>query len=132
MQEKHINLSLISNENSKNHYAARAIKYGHTILTNEEMEDFLSMVQTSTFAKFKTHMSPSTITTSSPTSVLRKHESMGLYFLAIVHCNDNMLPYQSINNNSSIQSNVREETFSGLYNILINISNFKIPKPNLE
>jgi hypothetical protein len=46
-KEKHINLSLISNETSKNHYAARAIKYGHTVLTDEEMEDFLNMVQTS-------------------------------------------------------------------------------------
>jgi hypothetical protein len=34
-KEKHINLSLRSNENTKNHYAARAIIYGHTILTNE-------------------------------------------------------------------------------------------------
>ena len=36
-----------------------------------------------------------------------------------------MLPYESINDNSSIQSNVREETFSGLFNKLINISNFE-------
>jgi hypothetical protein len=65
-KEKHINLSLISNETSKNHYAARAIKYGHTVLTDEEMEDFLNMVQTSAFAIFEIHESlPITTATAS-------------------------------------------------------------------
>ena len=62
-KEKHIEITLTSNKSEKNHWAARAIKDGHTILTNDEMEDFLKKVQTSTFAIFKIHM-PST---ASPT-----------------------------------------------------------------
>ena len=61
-------------KSEKNHWATRAIRDGHTILTNDEMEDFLRRVQTSTFAIFKIHM-PST---ASPT-LEQQHESIGLY-----------------------------------------------------
>jgi hypothetical protein len=146
-QEKHINLSLISNETSKNHYAARAIKYGHTILTDEEMEDFLNMVQTSTFAIFKIHKSsPTTATASSslqPSQQQHHHkqqdESIGLYFMAIIPYDDTLylqswLPNVSNdskdnnnNNNISVQSDSANETFLSLCNHLTNISNFTIP-----
>ena len=143
-QEKHINLSLISNETSKNHYAARAIKYGHTILTKEEMEDFLNMVQTSTFAIFEIKSSLTTTTASSSLQPLQhhhpqqQHESTGLYFLAILPYDDTLhsqswLPNESNNNNNnnnnnnkSIQSNSANETFLSLWNRLANISNFTI------
>ena len=78
-EEKHINLSLISNESSKNHYAARAIKYGHTILTNDEMEDFLNMAQTSTFAIFKIRTSSPTTTTATSLPLQQQNESIGLF-----------------------------------------------------
>ena len=137
-KEKHINLSLISNESSKNHYAARAITYGYTILTNEEMEDFLKMVQTSTFAISKIHM-PSSIASSSLPLQHQHHyhhqqqdESIGLYFLAILPY-DNTLYSQSYlpnksnnNNNKSVQSNSTDETFSSLYDHLVNISNLTL------
>ena len=103
-EEKHISLSLISNETSKNHYAARAIKYGHTILTNEEMEDFLKMVQTSTFAIFKIRM-PLSSTASLPLGhQQQQNESIGLYFLAIIPYDNTVylpswLPNKSNNNN---------------------------------
>ncbi|HZA08360.1 MAG TPA: hypothetical protein VE619_11705, partial [Nitrososphaeraceae archaeon] len=149
-QEKHINLSLISNETSKNHYAARAIKYGHTILTNEEMEDFLNMVQTSTFAIFETHESLpiTTATASSLQPSLQQHhqhqqqqdESIGLYFLAIIPYDDTLYLQSSLpnksnsnnnsnnnNNNKSIQSDSANEDFLSLCNHLDNISNFAIP-----
>jgi hypothetical protein len=148
-KEKHINLSLISNEISKNHYAARAIKYGNTILTNEEMEDFLNMVQTSTFAIFEIHESlPITTATASSSlqpSLQQQHhhqqqdESIGLYFLAILPHDDTLhsqswLPNKSNdsnsinnNNNKSVQSNSTDETFLSLCNHLDNISNFAIP-----
>ena len=60
-KEKHIQINLTSNESSKNHWATRAIKDGNTILTNDEMGDFLKMVQTSTFAIFNIRI-PSTAT----------------------------------------------------------------------
>ena len=143
-QEKHINLSLISNESSKNHYAARAIKYGHTILTDEEMEDFLNMVQTSTFAIFEIHKSSPTTVTASSLQPLQQHqqqqdESVGLYFLAILPYDDTLysqswLPNKtndSNNNNNnidkSIQSDSANEDFLSLCNHLANISNFTIP-----
>ncbi|HZC21037.1 MAG TPA: hypothetical protein VE223_05290, partial [Nitrososphaeraceae archaeon] len=148
-EEKHINLSLISNETSKNHYAARAIKYGHPILTNEEMEDFLNMVQTSTFAIFKIHKpSPTTATASSLQHLQQQQqhhhhhkqqdEPIGLYFLAIIPYDDILLYLQSwlpneindsndSNNNKSIQSNSANEDFLSLCNHLANISNFTIP-----
>jgi hypothetical protein len=140
-QEKHINLSLISNETSNNHYAARAIKYGLTILTNEEMEDFLNMVQTSTFAIFEIHKpSPTTATASS----LQQHhdkqqdESIGLYFLAIIPYDDTLYLQSWLqnksndsnnnnNNNNSIQSNSANEDYLSLRNHLANISNLTIP-----
>jgi hypothetical protein len=144
-----MSISLTSNESSKNHWAARAIIDGHTILTNDEMEDFLKMVQTSTFAIFKIHM-PSTTTASLP---LQHHqhqqqdESTGLYFLAILPYDDTLysvsaLPNKSNNNNNnnnnsngnnkSIQSNFTDETFSSLHNRLVNISNFNIPTVNSQ
>jgi hypothetical protein len=147
-QEKHINLSLISNETSKNHYAARAIRYGLTILTNEEMEDFLNMVQTSTFAIFEIHESSPTTTTTASSSLQpsqqhhhhkQQDESIGLYFLAIIPYDDTLysqswLPNESNdskdnnnNNNKSVQSNSANETFLSLCNHLDNISNFAIP-----
>ena len=121
-KEKHIQLSLTPNETSKNHWAARAIKDGHTILTNDEMEDFLRKVQhASTFAIFKIRIPSTTITASSsiPPSLQKQrhhqqqHESVGLYFLAI-------LPQS------------RDETFSSLYDHLVNISNFTIPVVNSQ
>jgi hypothetical protein len=133
-QEKHINLSLISNETGKNHYAARAIKYGHTILTNEEIEDFLNMVQTSTFAIFEIHESSPTTVTASSLQPSQQHESIGLYFLAIIPYDDTLhsqswLPNKSNdnNNNKSVQSNSANETFLSLRNHLANISNINIP-----
>ena len=148
-KEKHINLSLISNETRKNHYAARAIKYGNTILTNEEMEDFLNTVQTSTFAIFEIHESlPITTATASSLQLsLQQHpyrhkqqdESIGLYFLAVLPYDDTLhsqswLPNKSNdsnsnnnNSNKSIQSNSTDETFLSLCNHLDNISNFAIP-----
>ena len=116
-KEKHIEITLTSNESEKNHWAARAIRDGHTILTNDEMEDFLRKVQTSTFAIFKIHM-PST---ASP-QLEQQHESIGLYFLAV-------LPYD---NNKSVQSNSTNETFLSLHNQLVNISNFTIPTVNSQ
>jgi hypothetical protein len=142
-KEKHVNLSLTSNENSKNHWAARAINNGRTILTNDEMEDFLKMVQTSTFAIFKIRMSSPTTTASSSLPLQHQHqhqqqqdESIGLYFLALLPYDDTLysaswLPNKSNNNNNknnkSVQSNSTDETFSSLYNHLANISNFTIP-----
>ncbi|MBV9176169.1 MAG: hypothetical protein JO297_03950 [Nitrososphaeraceae archaeon] len=145
-EEKHINLSLISNESSKNHYAARAIKYGLTILTNDEMEDFLNMAQTSTFAIFKINVpSSSSTTTATSSSSLSLHhhhqqdESIGLYFLAIIPYDDTLysqswLPNKinnnnnnKINNNKSIQSSSANEDFLSLRNHLANISNPPIP-----
>src|SRR5919198_291976 len=86
--KKNMSISLTSNENSKNHWAARAINNGRTILTNDEMEDFLKMVQTSTFAIFKIRMSSPTTTASSSLPLQHQHqhqqqqdESIGLYFL---------------------------------------------------
>jgi hypothetical protein len=119
-KEKHINLSLTSNESSKNHWAARAIIDGHTILTNDEMEDFMKMVQTSTFAIFKVRIS--SITTASlplQDQHQQEEESIGLYFLAI-------LPYDDALYDST------DETFSSLDNQLINISNFTIPIVNSQ
>jgi hypothetical protein len=90
-REKHIQIdNLTSNESSKNHWAARAIKDGHTNLTNDEMEDFLKMIQTSTFAIFKIRI-PSTTTASSSQLQQQQHESIGLYFLAILPYNDDTL-----------------------------------------
>jgi hypothetical protein len=150
-KEKHINLSLISNETSKNHYAARAIKYGNTILTNEEMEDFLNMVQTSTFAIFEIHESlPITTATASslqpslqqnPYRHQQQDESIGLYFLAILPYDDTLhsqswLPNKSndsnSNNNNSNKSihqkmMLQMKLFLSLCNHLDNISNFAIP-----
>jgi hypothetical protein len=145
-QEKHIKLSLISNENTKNHYAARAIKYGHTILTNEEMEDSLNIVQTSTFAIFKIHeSSPTTATASSlqPSQQQHPHQqqdkSIGLYFLAIIPYDDTLCSQSWLqnksnnsnnnnnNNNKSIQSNSANEDYLSLRNHLANISNLTIP-----
>jgi len=116
-KEKHIEITLTSNESEKNHWAARAIRDGHTILTNDEMEDFLRRVQTSTFAIFKIRM-PST---ASPT-LEQQHESIGLYLLAV-------LPDD---NNKSVQSNSTNETFLSLRNQLVNISNFTIPTVNSQ
>ena len=117
-KEKHIEITLTSNESEKNHWAARAIRDGHTILTNDEMEDFLRRVQTSTFTIFKIHM-PST---ASPQLEQQQHESIGLYFLAV-------LPH---NNNKSVHYNSTNETFSSLHNQLVNISNFTIPTVNSQ
>jgi hypothetical protein len=142
-KEKHIQINnLTSNESSKNHWAARAIKDGNTNLTNDEMEDFLKMVQTSTFAIFKIRM-PSTAastTSSSPPPLQQQqkqqHDSIGLYLLALVPYNDETLyslsswvPNKSNtnNNNNSAQSKSADETFSSLYNELNNISNFTVP-----
>ncbi|MBV9178560.1 MAG: hypothetical protein JO297_16160, partial [Nitrososphaeraceae archaeon] len=133
-EEKHINLSLISNESSKNHYAARAIKYGHTILTNDEMEDFLNMAQTSTFAIFKIRTSSPTTTTATSLPLQQQNESIGLYFLAIIPYDDTLysqswLPNKinNNNNNKSIQSSSANEDFLSLRNHLANISNPPIP-----
>jgi hypothetical protein len=148
-KEKHVNLSLTSNESSKNHYAARAINNGGTILANDEMEDFLKMIQTSTFAIFKIRIS-STTTASSSSSLPLQHqhqhqqqqdESIGLYFLALLPYDDTLYPASWLpnksnnnnnNNNKSVQSNSRDENFSSLYNHLANISNFTIPIVNSQ
>ena len=118
-KEKHIEITLTSNKSEKNHWAARAIRDGHTILTNDEMEDFLRRVQTSTFAIFKIHM-PST---ASPTLEQQQHESIGLYLLAVLPHDDN---------NKSVQSNSTNETFLSSHNQLVNISNFTIPTVNSQ
>ena len=115
-KEKHIEITLTSNKNGKIHWADRAIRDGYTILTNDEMEDFLRRVQTSTFAIFKIHM-PST---ASP-QLEQQHEPIGLYFLAVLPHDDN---------NKSVQSNSTNETFLSLHNQLVNISNFTIPTVN--
>jgi hypothetical protein len=145
-KEKLVHLSLTSNENTKNHYAARAIIDGHTILTNDEMEDFMKMIQTSTFAVFKIRM-PSSTTTSSSLPLQHQHhqhqqdESIGLYFLAIIPYDDTLysqpyLPNKSNNNNNnnnkSVQSNSTDETFLNLCNHLANISNFTTPIVNSQ
>ncbi|HEY5630526.1 MAG TPA: hypothetical protein VIR31_00220 [Nitrososphaeraceae archaeon] len=147
-KEKHVNLSLTSNENTKNHWAARAIKDGSTILVNDEMEDFLKMIQTSTFAIFKIRMSSPTTTKSSSLPLQHQHqhqqqqdESIGLYFLTLLPYDDtlypaSLLPNKSNNNNNknnkSVQSNSTDGTFSSLYNHLVNISNFTIPIVNSQ
>jgi hypothetical protein len=118
-KEKHIEITLTSTESEKNHWAARAIRDGHTILTNDEMEDFLRRVQTSTFAIFKIHM-PST---ASPQLEQQQHESIGLYFLAVLPHDDN---------NKSVHYNSTNETFLSLHNQLVNISNFTIPTVNSQ
>ncbi|MBV9179485.1 MAG: hypothetical protein JO297_20850, partial [Nitrososphaeraceae archaeon] len=117
-EEKHINLSLISNKTSKNHYVARAIKYGLTILTNDEMEDFLNMAQTSTFAIFKIRTSSPTTTTATSLPLQQQQqqdESTGLYFLAIIPYDDTLCSQSwlanKINNNKSIHSNSANEDF---------------------
>jgi hypothetical protein len=130
-KEKHIQLSLTSNENSKNHWAARAIIDGHTILTNDEMEDFLKMVQyTSTFAIFKIHiLSSPAVQEQQPHQQQQQNESVGLYFLAISPYDDTMLPIEN-NNNNSVQSNSTNDPYTSLHNYLINISSFTIPTVN--
>jgi hypothetical protein len=110
------------------------------------VEDFLKMVQyTSTFAIFKIHMPSSSIASSSLPLQHQHHyhhqqqdESIGLYFLAILPY-DNTLYSQSYlpnksnnNNNKSVQSNSTDETFSSLYNHLVNISNFTTPTVNSQ
>ena len=117
-KEKHIEITLTSNESEKNHWSVRAIKDGHTILRNHEMEDFLKRIGTSTFAIFKIHM-PST---ASPT-LEQQHESIGLYLLAVLPHDDN---------NKSVQSNSTNETFLSLHSQLVNISNFTIPTVNSQ
>ena len=82
------------------------------------MEDFLRRVQTSTFAIFKIHI-PST---ASP-QLEQQHESIGLYFLAVLPHDDN---------NKSVQSNSTNQTFLSLHNRLVNISNFTIPTVNSQ
>jgi hypothetical protein len=90
------------------------------------------MVQhTSTFAIFKIDM-PST-TAASP-SLLQNHqqqeESIGLYFLAVLPYDDTLyslssLPTRDNNNddeNKSVKSNFKDETYSSLHNQLINLS----------
>ena len=105
------------------------------------MEDFLNMIQTSTFAIFKIHNS-SPITTASlqPSQQhpnQQQDESIGLYFLAIIPYDDTLhsqpwLPNKSNNNNNnnnnkSMQSNSSNEDFLSLRNHLDNISNFTMP-----
>ena len=132
--------NLTSNKSSKNHWAARAIKDGHTILTNDEMEDFLKMVQISTFGIFKIR-TPSTAS-SSLQQQKQQHESIGLYLLALVSNDDTLYSLScvpnksnSINNssnNNSLHSKSAEEAFSSLYNHLVNISNFTVPIVNSQ
>ena len=118
-KEKHIDITLSSNKSGKIHWVARAIRDGQTNLTNDEMEDFLRRVQTSTFAIFKIHL-PST---ASPQLEQQQHESIGLYFLAVLPHDDNT---------KSVQSNSTNETFLSLHNQLVNISNFTIPVVNSQ
>jgi hypothetical protein len=107
------------------------------------MEDFLKMVQTSTFAIFKIRTPLSTASSSPSSSPLQQqqkqqHESIGLYLLALVPNDDTLyslsswIPNKSNtnnnnNNNNSAQSKSADEAFSSLYNELNNISNFTIP-----
>jgi hypothetical protein len=139
-REKYIQIdNLTSNESSKNHWAARAIKDGHTILTNDEMEDFLKMIQTSTFAIFKIRIQSTTTASSSQLQQRQQHELIGLYFLAILSYNDDTLrslswlPNKSNSNNNNDDNSVQsDEAFSSLYNQLINISDSTIPMVNTQ
>ena len=102
------------------------------------MEDFLKMVQTSTFAIFKIR-TPSTASSSSSSPLQQQqkqqHESIGLYLLALVPNDDTLYSLSSCvpnksntnNNNNSVQSRSAEEAFSSLYNELVNLSTFTIP-----
>jgi hypothetical protein len=105
------------------------------------MEDFLKMVQTSTFAIFKIRTPLSTASSSPSSSPLQQqqkqqHESIGLYLLALVPNDETLYSLSSWvpnksntnnNNNNSAQSKSADETLSSLYNELNNISNFTVP-----
>ena len=92
------------------------------------------------FAIFKIRIPSTTTASSSQLQQRQEHESIGLYFLAILPYNDDTLrslswlPNKSNSNNNNDDDNSvqSDEAFSSLYNQLMNISDFTIPIVNTQ